>query len=334
MRRNHPFSPCLGRVVTLASVTLFMTCAPILVPQVQSDVPRRKRGIEVSGPFLAFHGSADQMGNLEDVASSFRVIAVDADPADDKFSRNDIKVLRAGGRNIVLGILNVGFCDRTQTYWSSAPDGLLPCVSNLSAQIGERDGRPQQVWMDQGDDEYQRLIGEYVAPQIEKSGVDGFLLDGLELLDHGADDDEAPCDQDCVDGGLSLLAGLRAEFPKLVFVMQGGLSPNIMRARAKKAIGEHVEEIRVTSLVDGIVGEEVYTPSYNAGKEAALMAWKATGSKLAGHPIAIFTQDYVKTCGDLDWAKMVYRASSSHGFSPGIGLSPVSRGPACRWSGL
>jgi cysteinyl-tRNA synthetase len=326
-------------VLTLLAAAVAVTaCAPVIAPpggaDGPNDVPRGRREIDVSGRFLAFHGSADQMGDLAAVASTFRVIAVDADPADGKFSRRDVTALRAGGRNVVLGILNVGFCDRTAMIWSVAPDGLLPCVSNLSAQIGERSGRPQQVWMDLEDEEYQRLIGEYEAPQLQKAGVDGFLLEGLDLLDHGPDDLEAPCDQDCVEGGLTLLAALRTEFPRMTFVMQGGLSPAIRKGHAKRANGEHVEEIRVSSLIDGVLGEEIYTPNYNPGKEAALLAWKAMGARWSGHPLPIFTQDYVKTCRDVDWARLVYRASSSHGFHPGIGLSPVSRGPICRFGDL
>lgn len=321
-------------VVGSALAISLVACAPVLPPPVAGDAPRGRREIDVSGRFLSFHGRASQLGDLNQVASTFRVIAVDADPRDSKFSRQDVATLRSGGRNIVLGFLNVGFCDRTEACWSSAPDGLLSCVHNLAAQIGERTGRPQQVWMDLEDEEYQHLIAEFVAPEIEKAGVDGFLLDGMDILDHGPDDDEAPCDKDCVDGGLSLLAGLRKEFPNMIMVMQGGLSPNIRKGRAKRMDGEHVEEIRVSSLIDGVVGEEVYTPSYNAGKEAALLAWQATGTKQPGHPLAVFTQDYVKSCRDLEWARLVYRASTSHGFSPAIGLSPVSRGPACPFPDL
>jgi cysteinyl-tRNA synthetase len=315
-------------------------CAPVAAPApvisfaVPRDVPRRRREIDVTGRFLSFHGRADQLGDLSEIASIFRVIAIDADPADGKFSRADIAALRAGGRNIVLGNLDVGFCDRSAAHWSVAPDGLLPCVANLAAQIGERSGRPQEVWMDLEDEEYQRLIGEYEAPQIERAAVDGFLLEGLDLLDHGPDDDEAPCDEECVGGGLALLAALRDEFPQMSLVIQGGLSPGIRKAHAKRSDGEHVQEIRVSSLIDGVVGEEVYTPRYNPGKEAALLAWQKMGARAAEHPLAIFTQDYVRSCRDVDWARVVYRASASHGFSPGIGPPPVSRGPACRFGDL
>jgi cysteinyl-tRNA synthetase len=315
-----------GVVAVVAAVIVagigLVGCMPVRAPRPQADAPRRRRGIDVSGPFLDFHGAAKQMGDLNHVAANFRVIAVDADPLHDKFSRADIATLRAGGRNIVLGILNVGFCDRDQSYWRRASDGFMPCVSRLEAQIGERAGHPRQVWMDLEDIEYQRLIGEYIAPRLYRAGVDGFLLDGLELLDHAPDDD-AGCDDDCFDGGIALLAGLRQEFPDLVFLMQGGLTRRVRGAR--------VGHKRVASLIDGIIGEEVYTPSYNADKENDLLAWKSMGLTVNGLPLAVITQDYVDSCKDSAWASMVARASRAHGFSPAVGLSPVKRAQVCDW---
>jgi cysteinyl-tRNA synthetase len=271
------------------------------------------------------------MGDLNEVASTFRVIAVDADPAHDKFSAAELSTLKAGGRNIVLGILNVGFCDRDQSYWRIASEGILPCAANLHAQIGERVDRPRQVWMDLEDPEYLRLLGEYVAPRLVRAGVDGFLLDGFDLLDHGIDDDAA-CDKDCVAGGLAFLAALRSEFPDLIFVMQGGLSRPVREGHVERVHEDHVQRTRVATLIDGIVGEQVYTPTYNAQKEADLLAWKALGLKINGHPLAIITQDYVKSCDDHAWAQMVWTASHSHGFSPAVGEPPVNRPRICRWS--
>jgi cysteinyl-tRNA synthetase len=95
---------------------------------------------------------------------------------------------------------------------------------------------------------------------------------------------------------------------------------------------EYVERTRVASLIDGIVGEQVYTPSYNAPKEADLLAWKALGLKINGLPLAILTQDYVKSCDDTAWAQMVWNASRSHGFSPAIGEPPVNRPRICHWN--
>jgi cysteinyl-tRNA synthetase len=324
----HPRLRFVGLLILAALAGAGCWSAP--APRAQGDAPRARRGIDVSGPFLVFHGRAEQMGDLSQIASRFRLIAVDADPAQGKFSPTQVHALKAGGRNIVLGILNVGFCDRDQTYWRTASDGLLPCAANLHAQIGERSDRPRQVWMDLEDFEYQRLLGEYVAPRLARAGVDGFLLDGFDLLDHGVDDD-APCDKACVAGGLALLASLREEFPRLIFVIEGGLSKWVREGRVEKASDDHVEKLRVTSLIDGIVGEQIYTPSYNPRKEAELLAWKALGIRIGGVPLAVLTQDYVKSCDDVEWAQMVWSAVRSHGFSPAVGEPPVNRPRVCLW---
>jgi cysteinyl-tRNA synthetase len=299
-------------------------CTPQAPPRNQRDVPRHQRGVPAGSRFLAFRGRADQMGGLAEVASAFQVIAVDSEPSHGKFTRDDLAVLRAGGRNLVLGIVNVGICDRTSTYWSTAPEGLLPCVANLPARIGERAGHPQQVWMGVDDFEYQRLIVEYIAPRIEKTDVDGFLFDGLDLLDHDPDDGTAPCDEDCVEGGVSLLTELRKDFPELVFLIQGGIS---RRARTE------ITSATTALLVDGVVGEDVYAPTRDAEKEADLLAWQALGLKVNGQPLAIVTQDYVASCDDAAAAKAIYQSSSVHGFSAAVSPSPAtSRARVCPWS--
>lgn len=315
-------------LVGVSLATAFAACVPAPSAQGLGDA-RRRRGLEASQPFLVYHGRANQMGDLAQVARDYRVIAVEADPADEKFTASDLEVLRGDGRNLVLGILNVGFCDRDQSYWRRASEGLLPCVVNLKAQLGERAARPRQVWMDLENYDYQHLIGEYAAPRLVKAGVDGFLLDGMELLDHRPDDEEGPCDEDCFRGGLALIAALRKEFPDRVMLMQGGISTRVRLAQVSVSAAK---SFPLVSFIDGIVAEGVYTPNYDADKEAELMAWKAMGITVEGRPFAVATQDYVKSCQDAGWVKTVMDASHSHGFSPAVGLSPVSRAPLCHWN--
>jgi cysteinyl-tRNA synthetase, unknown class len=302
-----------------AAVTV--ACVPEPIPQTPRNTPRHQRGIDVSAPFLAFRGRASQMGDLGRVAQAFRMIAVDAEPADMRFTRAQVEALRGDGRNTVLGIVNVGFCDRTQFYWKAAPDELLPCAANLHAQIGERSDHPQQVWMALDDYEYQELIVNYVAPRIVRAGVDGLFLDGMELLDHDDDDDEAACDADCVAGGVALLAALRKEFPDLPIVMNGGISK-----RVRTTIGRR----RVPYLLDGVVGEDIYLPSYDAQKEADLLDWRAQRA-VNGRPFAVISQDHVASCDDANAARLVYQSSLAHGFSPAVDLAATSRARVCFW---
>jgi cysteinyl-tRNA synthetase len=320
--------------LALAGTLACAACLPIAPPETPQPAKRQKRAL-VPGPFLEFHGHASQLGDLREVASKFRIIAVDANPLDGRFTPGQLRTLKADGRNVLLGIVDVGYCDRTKSSWWTAPEGLVACVQNFAGQIAERSARPQQVWMDVSNVDHQDLVIEHQAQQTERAGVDGFLVDGLELLDHGPDDSEAPCDEDCVAGGLTLLASLQNHFPRMLVVIQGGLTPKVIYGRAKRSDGdEGGGDVPVNYLVDGVVGEQVYTPSYNAGKEAALRAWKAVGARRPRKPIAIFTQDYVKDCSDAEWARMINRASRAQGFIPSIGLPPVNRGHACAWSDL
>ena len=131
---------------------------------------------------------------------TFRLINIDADPTAGNFTRADIATLRAGGRNTVLSYLNVGACERYRSYWRAAPSGLIPCGANQAAQIAAYHRYPKEVWMNPGNADYRRLIIEHVAARLAATGVDGFFIDNLEIVEHGAHDGEAPCDTTCARG--------------------------------------------------------------------------------------------------------------------------------------
>lgn len=342
---RFPLIAVLSRfaLASASILTGLMGCAPVPDPLFAASAvitvapPRHQSGLgdrsvgggsgvgAGKGSLVVFHGRADQMGDLREVAATYRIIAVDADPANGRFTRADLAVLRNGGRNVLLGLVDIGFCDRTTSQWSTAPEGLLPCVANLQAQIAARNDRPQQTWMDPEEPEYQRLIGEYVAPRVAAAGVDGFLLGGLDLLDHGPDDD-VPCDEDCVAGGLGIVAGLRKEFPDLIFVMEGGISWRVRGARVGHA--------HLASLLDGVVGEGIYAPVFQPEREAELLEWKVVGERTAAaeqRTFAVFTEDYVRSCRDVANAQAIWQASLARGFSPAVAMSPISRGRLCRW---
>src|SRR5205814_1529962 len=112
--------------------------------------PAHQRGIRKNAPWVSFYGTARQMGDLHRVAGAFRLINIDADPTAGNFTRADIAMLRAGGRNTVLSYLNVGACERYRSYWRTAPSGLIPCGANQAAQIAAYHRYPKEVWMNPG----------------------------------------------------------------------------------------------------------------------------------------------------------------------------------------
>jgi cysteinyl-tRNA synthetase len=283
------------------------------------------RRIPANAPWLSFYGSAAQMGDLPTVAATFRLINIDADPDAGNFTPTQIEMLKAGGRNTVISYLNIGSCERARRYWSRAPAGLIPCGRNRAAQIGPYRGFPDEVWMNPANPDYQRLIVEHIAPRLAATGVDGFFLDNIEIVEHGASGNGtgAPCNRACAAGTLALVARLRRAFPEFVFIMQNATSD-----ATREAV---VDGIPFPHLLDGVSREEVYTPRYDPGAEAELLAWKNVGRAPGGSPLSITTLDYVGNCRDRGRAQRVYTKSRASGFSPYVTISSANQNTVCHW---
>ncbi len=290
---------------------------------VPSPTVSGSRGFPNLAPWLSFYGSAQQMGDLERVARTFRIINIDADPDQESFSAAQIRQLRADGGNRVISYLNLGACEKFRSYFDRAPAGLVPCGPNTTAQLGAYDGYPDEVWMNPADSAYQRLILEYVAPRLAQQGIDGFFLDNLEIVEHGTATGNGPCDAACSQGGLDLVRRLREAFPTLLIVMQNATSD---RTRLGTTGG-----LAFTSLLDGISHEEVYAPAPDAAAEAELVAWRDMGLRPGGRPFFVGTEDYVGSCANTAEARSAYERSRARGFSPYA--SDESGGPqvVCYW---
>ncbi len=290
-----------------------------------AGTPRHARGIPANAPWLSFYGSAQQAGDLERLAATFRLINIDADPDSGNFTPAQIQTLKAGGRNTVISYLNIGSCERSRRYFSHAPAGLVPCGRNRAAQLGQYPGFPDEVWMNPGNRDQQRLILEYVAPRLAATGVDGFFLDNLEIVEHGArgKGTGGACDRACVEGALSLVARLRRAFPNLAIIMQ-----NATGSTTRDAI---VGGVPFPRLIDGISREEVYAPRYDRDAESELLAWKRLGLSVEGNPFSITTLDYVGSCGARRRARAAYERSRANGFSPYATISSANQDRVCDW---
>ncbi len=284
-------------------------------------------GVPVAGPWISFYGTAAQMGKLEEVARTFRVLDIDADPGDNgvgNFTAAQLATLRAGGKNRVISYLNLGSCETWRTYWSKVPKGFVSCGANKAAHLGPYDGYPDETWMNPANAEYRRLIVEHVAARLAARGVDGFYLDNLELLSHGAISANGPCDAACVQGGLDLVRELRAKYPKLILVMQNGTG-DVTRLGVTGGV-------RFATLLDGIAHEEVWEPDPDPDAEEELVAWRDLGLKnAAGVPFWIGTVDYVGSCANVAAAKMVFAKSRARGFSPWASDASAKQKVVCRW---
>jgi cysteinyl-tRNA synthetase len=310
--------------VAAASIWL---AAALAGPRDSAAGPRpaaaRQRGVRENAPWVSFYGSARQMGDLRRVAAAFRLINIDADPGTANFSRADIATLRAGGRNTVVSYLNVGACEQYRSYWRTAPAGLVPCGENRAAQLGPYRRYAKELWMSPGNPDYRRLLIEHVAPRLARTGVDGFFLDNLEIVEHGARDKEAPCDTSCVEGALMLVAELRQRFPNLVLIMQNATSSAMRAAR--------VTGVAFPSLLDGVSREETYAPRYDRDAESDLLAWKALRLTPNGRSFSITTEDYVGGCNQTARARQVFAKSRGRGFSPYATISSSDQDTVCYW---
>lgn len=281
------------------------------------------RGFDALAPWVSFYGSADEMGSLDRVAGTFRIINVDADPDQGSFSPEQIALMRAGGRNRVISYFNLGSCERYRSYWSRAPAGFVPCAENRAARLGPYGGFPDEEWMDVGNSDYQRLLVEYVAPRLVAQGVDGFFFDNLEIVEHGPADAEGPCSASCSQGGLDLVRRLRERFPDLLFVMQNATGPITRTGRTGG--------VPFVALLDGVSHEEVFAPAPDAAAQAELEAWRALSLGPGGRSFFIGTEDYVGSCSNVDGARSAYERSRALGFSPYATDASAGQRTVCYW---
>jgi cysteinyl-tRNA synthetase len=266
------------------------------------------------------------MGDLDRVARVFRIINIDADPGDDggNFSTAQIRILKGGGNNRVLSYLNIGSCERFRTYWSTAPAGIVPCGANREAWLGRYEGYPDETWMNPANAAYDRLVLEHVAPRLAARGVDGFYLDNLEVVEHSDPTKEGACSSQCRQGGLDLVRKLRQLFPEMLIVMQNATG-DVTRLGSSGGVA-------FSTLLDGVVHEEVYGPTPDPIAERQLLLWRQLQvSSRMDHPIFIGVEDYVGSCSNQNAARAVYARSRTHGFSPYASDASGSQKVVCFW---
>jgi len=289
-------------------------------------VSSRSPGLPETDAWISFYGTARQMGDIDRVARTFRIINIDADPAADggNFSDEEIRRLKGNGRNTILSYVNLGSCERFRTYWTSAPNGLIPCGVNRAAWLGAYRGYPAETWMDPSNEDYRRLILEHVMVRIASRGVDGFYLDNMEIAEHDDPANSGWCSPTCRQGALDLVRMIRHRFPDRVIVMQNATGDT---TRLGTTGG-----IRFPELLDGVVHESVYTPVLDERAESELLAWQAMGMvSRCGLPFFVGVEDYVGSCSNVASASEAYGNSRAHGFVPSISDASNSQKVICYW---
>ncbi len=267
-----------------------------------------ERGFPESAPWVSCYGSAKEMGDLDKVAQTFRIINIDADPDIGNFTPEQITQLKNGGRNRVISYFNVGSAENFRSYWMKVPDGFIAVKDNKAAQVGAYEGYPDETWMDLGNADYQKLLLDYVAPRLVEQGVEGFFMDNFEIVEHEPTDKNGACSASCRQGGLDFVRKLREKYPNLLIVMQNATGDI---TRLGKTGG-----VSFPSLLDGISHEEVYAPKPDKDAEKELLAWKKLDLKPGGRKFWIATEDYVGKASNVERARKIYEKSRANGFSP------------------
>jgi len=282
------------------------------------------RGFPDPGPWVSFYGGAQGV-DLAKVAATFRIINIDADPDTGNFTDAEIQTLRAGGKNRVISYMNVGACEKFRSYWSTNPPGHLSCMGTgaLTTAYG---GYPDEKWANLSVSGYHDLIVGYVAPRLAARGVDGFFLDNMEVVEHGANAAEGPCDASCTQGGLDLVWELRLKFPDKLIVMQNATSDV---TRLGKTHG-----VAYPSVLDGISHEEVYSNGGDPGSLAEMKAWKQMNLMVNGRPFWLATEDYVGACdaASKPAANAIYAKAMADGFNEYVTDDSGSQQAPCIWS--
>jgi cysteinyl-tRNA synthetase len=278
------------------------------------------RNLPASPVWAVYYGTAAQT-HIDQLASRFNVIVIDADPGTDtpNFTPAQITALKAHGAK-VLSYLNVGACETWRTYWNTVPTGFVSCGANQAAQLGQYSGYSNEYWMNVGNAAYQNLIVNYVAARLAATGVDGFMLDNFEIVGHDANAAQGPCNASCKQGGLDLVARLRAQFPN---------APIVLNAAPASAISGSSGGISFPMLVDGDFAEEVFLPSLDSSLLQTLQTWKNAEAHLPRSRFFTGSLDYVDSCSTTSNAQRGWKASVAAGLSPSIAISALNQ--VCWW---
>lgn len=275
------------------------------------------RGFSATSPFLVYYDTAESMGDLSAVANKFRIIDIDVDPGLGNFTKEQVTQLKGGGKNRVLGYMNLGACEDFRVYWSTVPTGFVSCSANKAGQLGPYDGWDNEMWMNLGNADYQKLVLEHMAPNVASLGVDGFYFDNLDVVERGSAT-SAQCNAACVQGALDTVRKLREKYPSFVFVMQN--------AAGEQTLEGTTGGVSFTSLIDGIVGENTFTPLPNGDPSllADLLLWKNLNLKPGGNSFFIGTLEYVSNCNDATNIGKVVTLGNTNGFTSYVSLESLS----------
>jgi cysteinyl-tRNA synthetase, unknown class len=278
-----------------------------------------KRGFPVAGPWVSFYGTLTD-AQATKIAKAFRIVNLDADPDQENVTDAQIATLKAGGQNRVISYINMGACETYRTYFAECEKtGGLTTVYSPEY--------PDERWANLSNAAYRKLMVEKIAQRLWDRKVDGFFLDNMEVVEHGATAKSGPCDAACVQGGLDLIWELRQRFPDALIVMQNATSAT---TREGKTHG-----VSLPSLLDGVSHEEVYSGS-SAGAREEMLQWKKLGLVVNGRPFWLAAEDYVGSCSSASKADAtaIQTKAKADGLSSYVTDASAAQIAPCFWDEL
>jgi cysteinyl-tRNA synthetase len=289
-----------------------------------ADPASGTRGFPSAGPWVSWYGESGGAATVSKVAMTFRVINIDADPEGGNLSDAELQTLRANGQNRVLSYLNLGSCEMSRSYYSSDPAGHKSCKSSGGLTTAY-DGYPDEMWANLSNPDYQDLMVNYVAARLVERGVDGFYLDNLEVVEHGANNRNGPCDSQCSQGGLDLVWQLRQKFPDKLIVMQNASSDVTRRGMT--------HGMAFPALLDGVSHEEVYSNGGDSDALDEMLAWRDMQLTVNGHPFWLAVEEYVGACSSAKKADadMIAAKAKADGLSAYVTDESGSQNAPCFW---
>jgi cysteinyl-tRNA synthetase, unknown class len=277
------------------------------------------RGFSEHEPWVSFYGAGRGV-DLARLASEFRIINIDVDPDTGNFTEAEIAMLKADGKNRVLSYLNLGACESYRSYYAD-------CEAT-GALTTRYVGYPDERWVDLSNQAYHDLIVNRVAPRLAERGIDGFYLDNLEVVEHGKDEANGPCDEACSQGGLDLVWELRQRFPEMLIVMQNASSNTTRRGET--------HGVRYASLLDGVAHEEVYSHGGDAVARSEMLSWRDEKLVVNGRAFWLAVEEYVGACSSeaRASAESLHAKARADGFSAYVTDESAAQMRPCFWSDL
>lgn len=305
-----------------SAVTAASAAAAVSAPGPVTSTAVSARALPISPSWTAYYGPASNT-DLTKLASTFNLLVIDADPDLGSFTNAQIAQLKSSGMR-VLSYLDFGSCENFRTYYATSPSGFVSCTANTAGNLGRYDAGSQydEDWMNPANADYQNLVLNYIAPRLVASGVDGFMLDNFEIVGHTATQTYGPCNAACAQGGLDLVAKLRARYPNLSIVLNN--APAF-------ALNGSSGGVSFPTLVDGVLAEDAFDSQSDPSIPAQLTSWLSLAQNLGNKQFFVGTLDYEPTCGSgyNAVAQVDFATSKAAGFSPSV--ETTSLNTVCWW---